>query len=36
MSGFCYDQWDKEMERGEIGAQLGRFDVCRGYYDCNL
>lgn len=26
----------KIIELWEGGAQLGRFDVCRGYYDCNL
>jgi len=26
----------KIIQLWEGGAQLGRFDVCRGYYDCNL
>jgi len=26
----------KIVQLWEGGAQLGRFDVCRGYYDCNL
>lgn len=26
----------KMIQLWEGGAQLGRFDVCRGYYDCNL
>ena len=34
------DHMAKDMFRiiqlWEGGAQLGRFDVCRGYYDCNL
>lgn len=27
---------NKEIQLWEGGAQLGRFDVCRGYYDLNL
>jgi len=26
----------KIIQLWEGGAQLGRFDICRGYYDCNL
>jgi alkylation response protein AidB-like acyl-CoA dehydrogenase len=26
----------KIIQLWEGGAQVGRFDVCRGYYDCNL
>ena len=26
----------KIIQLWEGGAQLGRFDVCRGYYDCSL
>jgi len=26
----------EELGRGEGGAQPGRFDICRGYYDCKL
>jgi alkylation response protein AidB-like acyl-CoA dehydrogenase len=26
----------KIIQMWEGGAQLGRFDICRGYYDCNL
>jgi hypothetical protein len=26
----------KIIQLWEGGAQLGRFDVCRGYDDCNL
>ena len=26
----------KIMQMWEGGGQLGRFDICRGYYDCQL
>jgi alkylation response protein AidB-like acyl-CoA dehydrogenase len=26
----------KIIQVWEGGGQLGRFDVCRGYYDCDL